>query len=240
MTVRPTRAGAVVELAGPSSYYAPEKARSGGRRVPARAIAIAGEILLALSMAKPTATGGCGNAGQSPCSAGSGLAVVGMFAGLSCGILATVPGAGVVGSAGLFAAVGAGGVATGFGDDPAMHTLGCVFGGGLLSIAILVVVGAVWFRHAASSRQATRARLLATWERGTATVTSVRDTGLRINHDPRVEIVLRIEPDRGGGALERTTTTVVSRMKIPRTGDGMRVIFDRSLPARVVLEDSRA
>ena len=207
-------------------------------RTIATTVAIAGALALALSLAHMTGATGCGDLGQSACADGMGLAVLGLVVGLSAAILGTVLGGGLRTFIGMFAATGAGGLAGALHGDPEMRTFGIVFFGGFIALAALLLVVAVAFRRKAISVKTARAHLLSTGEHGTATVTAVRDTGVTINEDPGVEITLQIEPDSGGGTFERTLRTIVSRVAVPRAGDRVRVVFDRSDASRVVLESA--
>ena len=210
------------------------------RRAIATAVAVAGELALALSLAHLTGATGCGVHGQSACADGMGLAVLGLVVGLCAAILGTILGGRVWTFIGMFAAVGAGGLIGALGGDPEMRTFGIVFFGGFLLLAGAMLPAAIVLRRKAGSYSATRARLLATGERGTGTVTAVRDTGVTINEDPGVEISLRIEPDFGAGTFEGTLRTIVSRVGVPRPGDRLRVVFDRTDPAGVMLEPASA
>ena len=64
--------------------------------------------------------------------------------------------------------------------------------------------------------------------RGVGTVLSVRDTGMTVNDNPRIEMVFRVEPLDGGAAFDLTKKKTVSRVEIPRQGDRYPVFYDPS------------
>ena len=78
------------------------------------------------------------------------------------------------------------------------------------------------------SKKEKAADLMATGSKGVGTVVSVRDTGMTINDNPRIEMVFRVEPLDGSAALDLTKKTTVSRVEIPRQGDRYPVWYDPS------------
>ena len=68
--------------------------------------------------------------------------------------------------------------------------------------------------------------LMATGSKGVGTVVSVRDTGMTVNDNPRIEMVFRVEPLDGSPAMDLTKKTTVSRVEIPRQGDRYPVWYD--------------
>ena len=68
--------------------------------------------------------------------------------------------------------------------------------------------------------------LMANGAKGVGTVVSVRDTGMTINDNPRVEMVFRVEPLDGGPVVDLEKKTTVSRVEIPRQGDKYPVWYD--------------
>jgi len=70
----------------------------------------------------------------------------------------------------------------------------------------------------------------------TARVTEVKDTGITLNNDPVVQITLMVNPDMAG-AFNHTTEVPVSRVKIPRAGDMVRVLYDPKDLSRFSIED---
>jgi archaellin len=76
------------------------------------------------------------------------------------------------------------------------------------------------------SKQQKAQELMTTGSKGVGTVISVRDTGMTINDNPRVEMVFRVEPLDGSPAMDLTKKTTVSRVEIPRQGDRYPVWYD--------------
>lgn len=68
--------------------------------------------------------------------------------------------------------------------------------------------------------------LMATGSKGVGTVVSVRDTGMTVNDNPRVEMVFRVEPLDGSPTMDLTKKTTVSRVEIPRQGDRYPIWYD--------------
>jgi hypothetical protein len=68
--------------------------------------------------------------------------------------------------------------------------------------------------------------LFTTGARGAGTVVQVQDAGTTINDNPRIKMVLRVEPLDGSPAFDATKTTTVSRVQIPRQGDRYPVWYD--------------
>lgn len=127
-----------------------------------------------------------------------------------------------------FSAVGAGSLLGGLSDQAAGGRLFPVlFGasfllGGLAPLSF--VVGGV--------KKARRAMALTqTGRKAIATVTAVRDTGITINNNPRVEITFNLAPLDGASAYEASKKVTVNRVQIPRPGD--------RFPAWIAQDDPR-
>jgi len=67
-----------------------------------------------------------------------------------------------------------------------------------------------------------------------ATILAVSDTGVTLNQHPYVKLRLRVEPF-GRPVYETEAKALVSRVAIPRPGDGVRVKFDPNRPERVIV-----
>jgi hypothetical protein len=67
-----------------------------------------------------------------------------------------------------------------------------------------------------------------------ATILAVSDTGVTMNKNPYVKLRLRVEPI-GIAAYETEVKAMVSRVAIPRPGDGVRVKFDPNKPEEVIV-----
>ena len=77
-------------------------------------------------------------------------------------------------------------------------------------------------------------RLMKTGVEAEATILAVSDTGVTINKNPYVKLRLRVQPI-GLPAYEVEVKTMVSRVAIPRPGDGVRVKFDPNKPQDVIV-----
>jgi hypothetical protein len=67
-----------------------------------------------------------------------------------------------------------------------------------------------------------------------ATILSISDTGVTINKNPYVKLRLRVEPP-GMAAYETEVKAMVSRIAIPRPGDGVRVKYNPDKPQEVIV-----
>ena len=67
-----------------------------------------------------------------------------------------------------------------------------------------------------------------------ATILAISDTGVTINKNPVAKLRLRVQP-LGMAAYEVEVKTMVSRLAIPRPGDGVRVKFDPNKPEDVIV-----
>ncbi len=77
-------------------------------------------------------------------------------------------------------------------------------------------------------------RLMKTGVEAEATILAVSDTGVTINKNPYVKMRLRVQPI-GVAAYETEVKAMVSRVAIPRPGDGVRVKFDPNKPEDVIV-----
>lgn len=71
-----------------------------------------------------------------------------------------------------------------------------------------------------------------------AIVLGVRDTGVTINENPRVELTLQVQPE-GQPPFEAKKKVTVSRVSIPRPGDGYWVRFDPSNPTEIEFDKDK-
>ena len=81
------------------------------------------------------------------------------------------------------------------------------------------------------SKKAKAENLMATGAKAVGTLTSVRDTGMTINDNPRVLMSFRIEPLDGSPAFEATKKSTVSRVQIPQPGCRYPVWYDVADPS---------
>jgi hypothetical protein len=108
-----------------------------------------------------------------------------------------------------------------------------MFVGSPLFILLVVGIGpAIWFLVAMSGRANVQKaqNLMATGARARGTITSVTDTGMTINDNPRVALTARLEPEDGSPGFDVTQTATVSRIAIPRMGDPIVAWYDRADP----------
>jgi hypothetical protein len=80
------------------------------------------------------------------------------------------------------------------------------------------------------SKKAKAENLMATGVKAVGTLTSVQDTGMTINDNPRVMMTFRIEPLDGSPAFEASKKATVSRVQIPQPGGRYPVWYDVSDP----------
>ena len=59
-----------------------------------------------------------------------------------------------------------------------------------------------------------------------AQILSVQDTGMTVNNNPRIKLVLSVTPSDGSAAFEVTKKQLVSRVAVPRAGDALIVRYD--------------
>ena len=78
----------------------------------------------------------------------------------------------------------------------------------------------------------TAAKLLTAGRRAPARVVAVEDTGVTANNDPRVKIVLQVEPP-GEPPFQVERKLVVSRVAIPRRGESVEVAYDPADPEKL-------
>jgi hypothetical protein len=69
---------------------------------------------------------------------------------------------------------------------------------------------------------------------GTAEVISVTDTGATVNMNPVVMIQMKVTPATGA-PFDVVTQTMVSRIAVPRTGDKIKIKFNKDNPQQVLV-----
>jgi hypothetical protein len=72
-----------------------------------------------------------------------------------------------------------------------------------------------------------------------AVVINVQDTGVTVNDNPRVKLTLQVQPE-GEVPFEVTKKLTVSRVSIPRPGDGYVVRYDPADPSEVEFDTAAA
>ena len=73
---------------------------------------------------------------------------------------------------------------------------------------------------------------LRTGTRTSAEVIGIQDTGVTINDNPVVKLTLSVNHATFGN-FQQTINATVSRVKIPRIGDSLNVIYDPKNPSRM-------
>ncbi len=68
-----------------------------------------------------------------------------------------------------------------------------------------------------------------------ATVLKIEDTGMLLNHNPVVNLTVRVSPE-SGEAFEKTFQTVVSKIAIPRINDLISISYNPSNPEEIALD----
>ncbi|GAA3218272.1 SHOCT domain-containing protein [Actinocorallia longicatena] len=123
--------------------------------------------------------------------------------------------------AGVFLAIGAGAVTvTGAGSFPTL------FGGGFLLFGVLALVGAAAMKGASAQAVARTNNLVAEGSPAVGTVLSVRDTGVRINDNPRVHLRVLIEPEGNGyPSFEAEKTVTMPLVQPILVGSRYPVLF---------------
>lgn len=99
------------------------------------------------------------------------------------------------------------------------------------------------FRYAQVMKEATEGwsginpmkltELLVMGERAQATIVAVRDTGMTVNDDPRVELTLRFVPEGETTPVERKLKMLVSRIAVPQRGTTVEIAYDPNDPERL-------
>lgn len=198
---------------------------SPARRTRPLLIGIAGGLLMGWFFYSLLAAAGCSGPA---CANVSMLSFLAFPVGLILVFTGAFTGAGLRVLGPLFLAMGAGSLAVGaFHGMPEMPLFPWLFGAGWIVGGLAFLAAGPFFRYLAARRQRLADELRRTGVKGTATILEVEDTGITLNDNPRVILRLRIVPEDGSPAVERSRTLTVSRVAIPRTGDRYPAFFDR-------------
>lgn len=81
-----------------------------------------------------------------------------------------------------------------------------------------------------SSKKKRAANLMAEGAKAVGTITSVQDTGMTVNDNPRVKMTFRIEPLDGAPAFDASKTSTVSRVQVPQPGQRYPVWYSLEDP----------
>ena len=136
---------------------------------------------------------------------------------------------------GTFLAVGIGALAASFNaHDDFIPSFGKMFGGIFVAVSLLLIflwiTGASWGRRKIEQAQ----NLMATGAHGKGTYLNIRDTGMYVNDNPRVEITIQVQPDDGSAAFTVQKREVISRYSFPQIGSQVDVWYDRNDPSQWV------
>jgi hypothetical protein len=103
-------------------------------------------------------------------------------------------------------------------------------------IAALVVVFSIIVVLRLVRGGAQNRRLLQSGESATATIVELRDTGVTVNDNPQVELVLDVAPT-SRPPFRATTRTLISRLQTSQVQPGMQVLvrFDTNDTSKVAL-----
>jgi membrane protein implicated in regulation of membrane protease activity len=199
----------------------------GRKRVIGLIVGLAGAGLTGYSMFALLSTGVCVGARIGQCSDFP----TGLVLGLLLATAGMVMRGGFLIFSGLFMAIGGAALAVGaLGLMPDAPGFPWLFGGMFFACGLLpLFLGAV-LRRAGAAKQAMAAELMRSGVRGIGTIVEVGDTGTTINDNPRIIIRMRIEPDDGSPAVERSKKATVSRVAVPRAGERYPAWFDRADP----------
>ncbi len=196
------------------------------------ALGLLGNVMIAIAMRRLLISVSCAGI-DSSCTDDIGSASAILPIGIVIATVAVFLGGGAIAFLGTFFAIGIGALlAAADTDDGFIGDFGVMFGGIFVAVPAFLMV--LYFLMARTGRaKAVKAQhLVATGARGVGTIVNVRDTGVTINDNPRIEITMRIEPEDGSPAFDANKTVTVSRVAIPRAGDRFPVWYDRSDPTQ--------
>jgi hypothetical protein len=198
----------------------------GSLRLKGVIVGLIGNVLIGVSLYHLMQVGSCGGF-RAPCPDDLTPYFFALPAGILISVVGIFMGGGAVIFSGVFLAVGLGSMAAAaFGGGKEMAGFGWWFGGMFAFFGLAPLILMLVLRPMARAKEAQAMRLVATGSKGVGTITDVRDTGVTINGNPRVEIVMHIEPVDGGAAIERKKTATVSRVAVPRVGERYPVWYD--------------
>ena len=188
----------------------------------------------AMGYALYTLLGGAGCAtslNASACEAAMTPGMIALPVGIILSMIGIFMGGGFLVFCGLFLAIGLGSMAaSAFTNMGEMQSFGWIFGGMFAFFGLLPLFLVRGLKAGAVKKALQAKRLVESGTRGVGTVLQVNDTGMTINDDPRVEIVVRVAPVDGGATVERRKKVVVPRVAIPRVGERYPVWYDVADP----------
>jgi hypothetical protein len=195
-------------------------------------VGLLGNILIAIAMRRLLISVSCAGF-DSTCTSDVGSAAGLLPVGIIIATVSVFLGGWSVSFLGTFLAIGVGALlASQETDDGFIGDFGLQFGGIFVAVPLLLLVGWFFLARAGGAKQQQAENLVATGARGIGTITSVSDTGMTINDNPRVSITMRIEPEDRSATFDAQKTVTVSRVAIPRAGDRFPVWYDRNDPTK--------
>jgi len=196
------------------------------------ALGLLGNVMIAIAMRRLLISASCAGLDAS-CTDDVGSAAGLLPVGIIIATVAVFLGGGAIAFLGTFFAIGIGALlAAGATDDGFIGDFGVMFGGIFVAVPALLLVLFLAMARTGRAKAVKAQHLVATGARGVGTIAQVRDTGVTINDNPRVEITMRIEPEDGSPSFDAQKTVTVSRVSIPRAGDRFPVWYDRNDPTQ--------
>lgn len=191
-------------------------------------VGLIGNLLIGVSLFHLIQVGSCGNGYDGACPSELTPYFIALPVGIITSVIGVFMGGGVIAFCGVFVSIGLGALAAGWFGNGKTGAFPYIFGGLFAFFGLLPLLLGAGLRRMGAGKEAEAMRLLAAGGQGVGTVTRVRDTGITINDDPRLELTMRVEPIDNGAPIERTKTVTVSRLAIPRVGDRFPVWFDKA------------
>ena len=136
----------------------------------------------------------------------------------------------------LFVSVGVGSMSAAFPlgpkglDDDAWFPL--LFGGVFTLSGLSTGLAPLLTKRLRNRKAADAAWLIANGKQGVGRITDVQDTGVTVNDDPRVRVIMQVEPTDGSPSVTLEKALIVSRVAVPRVGESFPVWFDPAKPQR--------
>lgn len=160
-----------------------------------------------------------------------GWVALAMGGGTIMAVIGMLSGGGALVFSALFLAIGLGAlIPTMLGLTPNMALFGYTFGGAFVFFGLLPLFGGALLGKLGAKKRLQAAALMTSGTRAIGTIVEVKDTGVTINDNPRVDIRMRVAPLDGSPPVERTKRITASRVAIPRAGERYPVWFDRNDP----------
>lgn len=193
-------------------------------------VGLAASVALAWGLHGVAQLSSCGGYGQQPCPPEATPYFIALIVGLMVSI-ATPRINFLLKLSMISLALGTGAIWAGLALPEGQGTVQLVLGGfflvsGLLELMLLplVILG-----------KGQPPRLITEGSPAIATVLAVRETGVTVNMNPRVELELRIQPQDGSEAFVHRRKMLVSRLAIPTPGRCYPAWFDPAKPDNLLL-----